>query len=166
MPHRVGRFALVLCALAVAGFVAAPAATAAKPKLSIKDARAAEGNKLVFVVTLSRRVNKPTSAKFATAPGTATSADFVKRSGRVTVKAHSRRARIVITTKEDTADEPNEQLSVSLSRPRNAKLGRKRSAGTITDDDPPVDPDKPTVSFGGDNATPEGDPASPGNAVL
>ena len=145
----------------------APAASAAKPTLSIKNASAAEGNKLVFVVTLSRRINRPASARFATAPGSATSADFARRSGRVVVKARRRKARIVIATVEDAADEVNERMSVTLKRPRGARLGRARGAGTILDDDPPPTPGTPpTVSFAGNTTAPEGDPASPGTANL
>ena len=168
MPDRGGKFLLALCAAVAFAALAAPAAPAAKPKLSIKNASATEGNKLVFVVTLSRRINRPASARFRTVPGSASNADFVRRSGRVVVKARRRKARIVIATVEDTADEVDERMFVTLKRPRAARLGRARAAGTIVDDDLPANPGTPppTVSFAGNAVGAEGDPATPGTASV
>ena len=156
----------LLCVVCAVAAVWTPAASAAKPKVSVANARVTEGGKLVFVVTASRKVARPASARFTLAPGTASATDYVSRSGRVTVKRNRRRAKIVIGTVEDTSDEPNEQFSVRLTRPRSARLGRARASGTIVDDDAPPAPPEPSVSFAGGTTVAEGNPANPGTANL
>jgi hypothetical protein len=61
--------------------LSAPLASAAKPRLSIADATAVEGGKVKFVVKLSKRAARKVSAAYATAPGSASSRDFVAAAG-------------------------------------------------------------------------------------
>ena len=122
------------------------------PVLSIGDVTAQEdaGN-IVFPVALSLPSALEITASYATTAGTATAGqDFTAASGTVRVAVGATAAAITIDLLDDTADEPNETFTVTLSDPSDtAALADDPSAtGTIVDNDGP-----PTLSI--DDATAE-----------
>ena len=124
------------------------------PVLSIGDVTAQEdaGN-IVFPVSLTLPSALEITASYATTAGTATAGqgqDFTTKMGTVRVAAGATAAEITIDLLDDTADEPNETFTVTLSSPSaTAALAADPSAtGTIIDNDGP-----PALSI--DDATAE-----------
>ena len=112
--------------------------------LAIAGAGAAEGaGVLRFAVTLSLDSDAPVTVDYATgAAGDTAEAgtDYRSTSGTLRFPARSTAPRMIeVTVNDDTVDEPDERLTVTLSRPVNAILaggGETATAtGTITDDD-------------------------------
>ena len=115
------------------------------PVLSISDASAVEGEVLRFEVTLSRSSDTPVTVRYETAGGTALEGtDYDVASGALTFKRGATRLPIDVRTREDTADEPNETFTVTLSSPIGATLRDAGAEGTIIDDDAP---DPPVLSI-------------------
>jgi len=114
---------------------------AALPTLSIADASIVEGNSgvtnLVLQVTLSSAINRTVSASYGTSDGSASSAtDFTPAAGVVSFPANSTAPQTVsVAINGDTAVEPDETFSVTLSSPANATLARATALGTIRNDD-------------------------------
>lgn len=78
----------------------------------------------------------PVSVHFATAPGTATNADFASKSGTIAFAAGEGSKTVKIRIKEDTLGEGDEKFSVTLSKPIAAILGTpKATAVTIPAND-------------------------------
>jgi hypothetical protein len=114
--------------------------SAALPSLSIHDISAGEGDEGThtesFLVMLSAPSASATTAQFTTVPGTATSpADFVARSGTVSIPAGQTSAEVEITIVGDTLHEGNESFRVALSNPQNATIGVGEGEAVIVDDD-------------------------------
>ena len=112
--------------------------------LAIAGAGAAEGaGVLRFAVTLSLDSDAPVTVEYATGAAGDTAeagADYLSTSGTLRFPARSTAPRMIeVTLNDDTVDEPDERLTVTLSRPVNAILaggGETATAtGTITDDD-------------------------------
>jgi hypothetical protein len=124
----------------VAGFhVMAPAA----PALSVGDSTVMEGNAgtttLSLPVTLSTASARTVSVGYATANGTAVApSDYAAASGTLTFPPGETAKTIAVAVVGDTAVEPNETLTVALSSPVEAVLGRSVATGTITNDDTAV----------------------------
>ena len=113
------------------------------PSLSIDDGSVAEGNSgtstLSLPVTLTTAAARVVSVDYVTANGTAVApSDFVSASGTITFQPGETAKTIAIGVVGDAAVEPNETLSVVLSHPVNAVLGRSSATGTITNDDTAV----------------------------
>jgi hypothetical protein len=113
------------------------------PSVSIGDATVAEGSTgtatLSFPVTLSSPAARSVSVGYATADGTAVApSDYAAASGTVTFPPGETARSIAVGVVSDTAVEPNETLTVTLSAPVNATLGRGAATGTITNDDTAV----------------------------
>jgi hypothetical protein len=116
------------------------------PSLSIGDASAPEGGgTLQFAVNLSVPSNAEVTVEYesgaASVPATA-GTDYRHARGTVTFAAGSHASRTIeVTVHDDDLDEPDEQVTITLSNPLNAILagaGATVSAtGTIKDDDPP-----------------------------
>ena len=123
-----------------------------EPVLSIGDVTAQEdAGSIVFPVVLDLPSALEITASYATTAGTATAGqDFIAATGTVRVAAGTTAATIAIVVREDTADEPNETFTVTLSSPSaTAALAADPSAtGTIIDNDGP-----PALSI--DDATAE-----------
>ena len=123
-----------------------------EPVLSIGDVTAQEdAGSIVFPVALSLPSALEITASYATTAGTATAGqDFTAASGTVRVAVGATAATITIALLDDTADEPNETFTVTLSSPSaTAALAADPSAtGTIIDNDGP-----PALSI--DDATAE-----------
>ena len=111
------------------------------PSVGVEPASIAEGDTSLadgkVKVRLSKPSGKPVSVAFATADGTATSpADYGTASGRFTIEPGELERIVHVAVRGDTAIEPDEALTVSLSEPENAALGSASAALTIADDEP------------------------------
>jgi Calx-beta domain-containing protein len=124
--------------------VAYPVPALPRPSLSIDDGSVPEANTsttLSFSVSLSAATPLPVSVSYATADGTATApADYTSANGTVTFAPGETDKEISITVAGDTAYEPDETLTVTLSRPVNATIGKASATGTIQNDDPVAQP--------------------------
>ncbi|OLP52322.1 beta strand repeat-containing protein [Allorhizobium taibaishanense] len=112
----------------------------ALPSLSIDDVSVNEGNSgtatATFTVSLSAASGQTVSVNYATADGTATAgSDYVARSGTLTFAPGVTAQSVAVTVNGDTAVEPNETFSVSLSGVSNATVARATGTGTIVNDD-------------------------------
>jgi hypothetical protein len=115
------------------------------PVASIADATVAEGNagaaSLAFQVTLSKAPKRAASVQYATADGSATSpADYSGANGTLTFAPGQTAKTINVSVAGESAYEPDETLTVSLSGPVNAKIVDGSATGTITNDDTPAMP--------------------------
>jgi len=92
-----------------------------------------------FVVTLSAASEKSISVSFATANGTATTADndYVARSGTLTFAPGVTSQTISVQVKGDKNKESNETFYVNLSGAANATIATAQGVGEILDDDTP-----------------------------
>ena len=120
------------------------------PTLSIDDRAVVEGSVATFTVTLSAASGLPVNVNFASATGSAGSADFGAVSGTLSFSPGETSKEINVVTTGDALDENNEDYSITLSLPTNATIADGSGAGTITDDDPP-----PSISIG-DQSVEEG----------
>jgi hypothetical protein len=89
----------------------------------------------VFTVSLSAPFPTPVSVDFSTADGTATGSDYAATSGTITFAPGQTSRTILVPTLDDTAAEPNETFTVTLSNPVAATIADGTGVGTITDDD-------------------------------
>ena len=115
------------------------------PKLSVSDASVVEGSNLEFTVTLSEAASETVTVDYSTSDGTATAdanatdgADYTAASGQtLTFAAGDTTKTISIATGDDTVDEDDETLTVTLSNPsETAKLGSIASGtGIIVNND-------------------------------
>ena len=116
------------------------------PELSIADADVVEGDSgtsaALFPVRLSFALDRPVTASYSTADGTAAApGDYLRQSGTVTFQAGSTVQNISIPVAGDLLNEPNETFSLSLSNSTVATISRGRAVVTIIDNDP-----APTIS--------------------
>ncbi len=118
--------------------------------ISIADTDVLEGDagsvELVFTVLRTGDLSGESSASFATANGDALAgSDYVAQSGVVSFAAgeSSQEIRIVVASEEVV--EIDETLTVTLSNPIGAELGRDIATGTILNDD--IATPAPTVVF-------------------
>jgi hypothetical protein len=112
----------------------------AVPTATIADASVGEGNTgsatATFHVTLSHQSAFTASAAWTTADGSATAgSDYTAASGTVSFAAGETAADITVDVLGDTAVEPNETFTVTLSTPSGLAIGTPTGTGTITDDD-------------------------------
>ena len=112
------------------------------PELSISPTSTTETNSgtttMTFDVSISAAAVSTTTVEFATSDGTATTADndYVASTGVITFPAgSSANQQITITVNGDTAIEPDEDLTVTLSNPTFATINTAAGTGTITNDD-------------------------------
>ena len=111
----------------------------AAPVLAIAGASALEGaGELTFVAVLVGRTTMPVQVEWSTSAGTASpDADYAAAGGALTFDPGTASARITVPLRDDALYEEDETFTVSLSRPRNARLsGTAASAtGVIENDD-------------------------------
>jgi len=111
------------------------------PAISIDDGTVAEGNSgtttLTFAVRLSAASTKVVSVHYATADATAsaTAADYTATAGTLTLQPGSTSGKIDVPVTGDTAIEPDETFTVTLSAPVNATIADGSASGTIQNDD-------------------------------
>jgi hypothetical protein len=110
------------------------------PALSVDDVRVAEGETAAFTVGLSRASTRTITVRYATAPGTATAADFTAASGTLTFAPGETAKTVRVTTIDDALVEGDETFRLVLSAPTNATLADDTGVGTIADDDAPPPP--------------------------
>ncbi len=109
--------------------------------LSIDDVAVTEGNAgsvdAIFTVSLSQPSPAPVTVQFATADGTATTADgdYQATAGTLTFNPGQVSRPIAVTVNGDLTVEPDEGFVVDLSMPAGATLSDAQGAGTIGNDD-------------------------------
>lgn len=99
------------------------------------------GTKLYnFVVTLSAASEKEVRVNFATADGTATTADgdYIARSGTLVFAPGTTTKTISVQVRGDKKRESTERFFVNLSDPANATIATFQGIGEIVDDDSPA----------------------------
>jgi len=110
------------------------------PSISIGDVTVTEGDPpgtvaATFNVTLSAVSGKAIAVDYSTGEGTATTADFVPKSGTLPIPTGSAAAAITVEVKGDTLSEAEEQFFVNLFGPVNATVADNQATGKITDND-------------------------------
>lgn len=111
------------------------------PAASIADASTSEGDSgshtLTLPVSLSAASAAPVIVAYATEPGSALAPlDYASTSGTLTFAPGVTSLPIAIAIRGDTLSEADETLTVHLSAPSGATIGRGAATGTIVDDDP------------------------------
>ncbi|MFN7976591.1 MAG: Calx-beta domain-containing protein [Vicinamibacterales bacterium] len=105
--------------------------------VSIGSTSVSESGGLATVTLTRTPVAGTATVAFATAPGSASAADFVATQGTVTFAAGQSTTTIDIPITDDAIDEPAEQFTVSLTAVQNATVTQGTAIVTIVDDDPP-----------------------------
>ena len=128
------------------------------PSLAIADVSVPEGNTgsspAVFTVTLSAASAQTVTVGYATAAGTANSADFTTASGTLTFAPGATIQTFSVGVLGDVAAESDETFTATLSAPVNAVLGDGQAVGTIVNDDgaPVLSIGNASVSEGNSNS--------------
>jgi hypothetical protein len=111
------------------------------PQLSINDVSLKEGDSgaspFSFTVTLLPASKLTVTVRYATADGTATTADndYSTTSGTLTFAPGETSKTVTVQANGDTKYEPDEAFYVDLSGASNATIARSRGTGTIVNDD-------------------------------
>ena len=125
------------------------------PAVSVSDASAAEGDSVVFTVSLSATSSQQVTVDYATADGTATAGeDYTATSGTLTFQAGETTKTISVPITDDTEDAGGETFTLTLSNASGADLGDAEATGTIRDTDTTATP--LTASFKNLPATHDG----------
>jgi hypothetical protein len=122
------------------------------PTLSINDVSRNEGHRnttLKFTITLSAPATNWIYVNYATADGTATTADgdYFATSGTVAIAPGSTSTTLTVTVRGDKRQEANETFVVNLSSPSGAAIADGQGVGTILNDD-----DAPRSKSGGNTS--------------
>lgn len=144
------------------------------PTISINDASVLEGKlntsgknggtpqltNMVFTLTLSKASTQTVTVNFATANGTATTAnnDYQAATGTVTFSPGQISKTINVVVVGDNTLEPDETFTVNLSSPTNATLADGTGVGTIMNDESTKGGGKPNRSPATDEAIAIADP--------
>ncbi len=112
----------------------------AKPAVSVAGVSAAEGNTgtqpLSFTVTLAHPYPLRVSVAYATSNGTATAGpDYTATTGTLVFAPGETSKQLGVPVVGDTAVEPDETFTLTLSNPVNGTLGTATATGTIANDD-------------------------------
>jgi parallel beta-helix repeat protein len=133
---------------------------ASSPVVAIADASALEGNSgrsnENFLVFLDKTSRSNVTVNVNTSSGSARSgSDFSSVSRSVTIPRGELSVLVPVSILGDTNVEADETFRVTISSPRNARLGRSVATGTIVNDDspapppePPTPPTPPTTGYG------------------
>ena len=118
----------------------------ATSQLSVANATASEedDSTIDFVVTLNPAGEASITVDYATANGTANAgSDYTAQSGTLTFTAGETSQTVTVAIIDDTTEEDDETLTLTLSNPSGAEISDGQATGTITDSEPvPL-----TVSF-------------------
>jgi Ca2+-binding RTX toxin-like protein len=111
-----------------------------KPVLDVTGVSLVEGNSgtqsLRFAVALENPSPLRVSVAYATANGTATAgSDYTATSGTLVFAPGDVSKEIAVPIVGDTAFEPDETLTLTISNPVNGTIGTATATGTITNDD-------------------------------
>ena len=114
----------------------------AEPRaVSVSAASAAEGDSVVFTVSLSATSSQQVTVDYATADGTATAGeDYTATSGTLTFQAGETTKTISVPITDDTEDDGGETFTLTLSNASGADLGDAEATGTIRDTDTTATP--------------------------
>ena len=116
---------------------------------------------MTFTITRSHTTGPAPTVQYATSDGTATAgSDYTATSDEATFAGASATTEITVPVTGDTASEPDETFTVTLSAPTDATLGDATAQGTIDNDDEPP----PTISIA-DSSLTEGE-LRPGRDAL
>ena len=108
------------------------------PGITIDDPAEAEGDDLVFTVTLSAAAGVDVTVNYQTADDTATAgSDYTAQSNVATIPAGSTTASVTVPSTEDALFETDETFFVNLSGASNASIADDQGTGTIQNDDGP-----------------------------
>ncbi|MDB9467245.1 Calx-beta domain-containing protein, partial [Dolichospermum circinale CS-539/09] len=141
-----------------------------QPSISINDVSVTEGNSgttnATFTLTLSHPSSQPITVNYATADGTATTADLDYNAATFTVTfAPGETSKTVnVAVVGDIKSENPETFTVNLSNATNATITKAQGVGTITNDDLPIITLAATDSNAGETAT--GVTPNPGTFTL
>ncbi|MBD1211906.1 MAG: SBBP repeat-containing protein, partial [Dolichospermum circinale Clear-D4] len=141
-----------------------------QPSISINDVSVTEGNSgttnATFTLTLSHPSSQPITVNYATADGTATTADLDYNAATFTVTfAPGETSKTVnVAVVGDIKSENPETFTVNLSNATNATITKAQGVGTITNDDLPIITLAATDSNAGETAI--GVTANPGTFTL
>jgi len=108
------------------------------PELSILDSTVSEGDLAAVTVRLSQAASVPVEVTTFTRPGTATPGpgeDFFGQTTRITFAPGQTVNTVNVVTLEDTRVEGDEDFSLFLSSPSNARIADGSATVVITDDD-------------------------------
>ena len=117
--------------------------TSAKRYLAVSDTTASEDedSTLVFTVTLDKAADNAITVDYATADGTATAGkDYTAMSGTLTFNSGETSKTVQVSIIDDTVDDKDETIQLSLSNASGAEISDPDAIGTITDTDLPPDP--------------------------
>ena len=106
--------------------------------ISVSDARVEEaaGAVLAFAVTLSRRASSQITINYATADGSATAgADYTAASGILTIESGSSSGSIEVTVLDDSHNDGEETLTLTLTNASSGVLTDATATGTIENHD-------------------------------
>jgi Calx-beta domain-containing protein/hemolysin type calcium-binding protein len=111
-----------------------------KPTVSVEDFSLAEGSSgsqpALFTVNLAKASPLRVTVAYATADGTATAGtDYTATSGTLVFAPGETSKSVDVPVVGDTAVEPDETFTLTLSNPVNATLGTATATGTIRNDD-------------------------------
>jgi ribosomal protein L24E len=114
--------------------------TFTSPTLSVADALGTEGDSgttpLTFTVSLTAPDSRPVTVAFATADGSARApGDYAATSGSLKFNPGETAKTVTVPIAGDTLNETDETLSLVLSSPSNAVIGRTQAFGTIADNE-------------------------------
>ena len=107
--------------------------------ISVADARVDEngGAPLAFAVTLSRATDSALTVDYATADGSAQAGvDYTAVSGTLTFQAGESSQTVNVTVLDDSHDDTEETLTLTLSNPSSGRLTDAEATGTIVNSDP------------------------------
>jgi hypothetical protein len=109
------------------------------PKISIDDVIAAEGDGLLFTVSLDMVSQDTVEFSYKTIDGTATASDYHAVTSKITggIYPGETSVQIGITTKTDALTEEDEIFKIVLSDPVNCSINNEEGIGTITNKDAP-----------------------------
>jgi hypothetical protein len=111
----------------------------AEPVVSVTGQSASEavsGGQLQFTVTLAPASGRTVTVSYATSNGTAQApGDYTTTSGVLTFTPGQTSQTVGVPIVNDTAVEPDESFTLSLSSPNGATIGQGTATGTITNDD-------------------------------
>lgn len=103
--------------------------------ISVSGTSIDEGQSGQAAITASSPVNSDVSVSWELVAGTADSGDLVLGSGTSMIMSGADLAYIPIDTIEDTAPEPNEDFTITLTSVSSGTIGTGTAAGTIIDND-------------------------------
>ena len=113
--------------------------TTTNSQLSVADATASEEDDATidFVVTLNPAGEANITVDYATSNGTASAgSDYTAQSGTLTFTAGETSKTVTVAIIDDSTEESDETLTLTLSNPSGAEISDDHATGTITDSEP------------------------------